>query len=87
MPSQINPVKNGPVKIAKETASSWTTKNPHARDNVNVAMGPRTGNAGAHDGKRGAFISAKEERAPLADYITRAYEDRGQDTADTIRKG
>jgi len=55
-----------------------TTKNPYAVDNVNVKQGPRTGNAGAHEGKRGAFKAAKEERAPLADSIQRAYGDRSQ---------
>jgi len=76
-------MKNDPkysqeVKIAKETAGTWSPKNLHARDNVNVAQGPRTGNAAAHDGKRGNFKAAKEERAPLADVVERAFGARAQ---------
>ena len=49
------------------------TKNPKGVSNVNVKQGPRTGNAGAHAGKRGDFKSAKESRAPLAKVIESAY--------------
>lgn len=72
-----NSVKKGPVKIAKEIAKSWTSKNLHAVDNVNVAQGPRTGTQGLN-GKRSDFIAAKEARAPLAETINRAYGDRAQ---------
>ena len=48
-------------------------RNPHARDNVNVPQGPRTGNEGAHLAKRGNFKAAKAERAPLAEHIERAF--------------
>jgi len=53
--------------------------NPHSRENVNAPMGPRHGNTGAHEGKRGNFLDAKEARAPLADYIENAYAVRGRD--------
>lgn len=49
-----------------------TTRNPHAVDNVNQGMGPRTGNHGM-PAKRNDFISAKAERSDLADSINRAY--------------
>ena len=54
-------------------------RNPHARDNVNVAQGPRTGNAGAHDAKRGRFLAEKAERYELSDHITRAFEGRAKE--------
>jgi len=47
--------------------------NPYSRENVNVPMGPREGNEGAHAAKRGRFLAAKAERAPLADAIEAAY--------------
>ena len=50
--------------------------NPHAVDNVNAPMGPRTGNEGAHTAKRGNFLDAKEERRPLADSVTAAFSQR-----------
>jgi hypothetical protein len=65
------------VKISKETASSWSTENQYHVDNVNVSMGPRTGNDGTPK-KRTDFISAKAERAPLADSINAAYGARAQ---------
>jgi len=69
-----------PVRLSNETdptkAKKISTANMHHRDNVNVAQGPRTGNTSAHDGKRGTFMSAKEERAPLADVIANAYGER-----------
>ena len=51
-------------------------RNPYARENVNVPQGPRTGNAGAHDAKRGNFRAAKAERAPLADEVMAAFGER-----------
>ena len=67
-----NPKKTGAVKIAKETASSWTPRNKHAVDNVNQPMGPRTGNK-SQGTKRADFQAGKEERNSLADTITAAY--------------
>jgi hypothetical protein len=66
---------------------SKSVKNPHHRDNVNVAQGPRTGNAGAHAAKRGEFKSAKEARAPLADFITRGFAGRGTDDKEVVKPG
>ena len=65
------------VRISKETASSWSCENQYHVDNVNVSMGPRTGNDGTPQ-KRTDFISAKAERAPLADSINAAYGARAQ---------
>jgi hypothetical protein len=65
------------VKIANETASAWSCENMYHKDNVNVAMGPRTGNPGTPE-KRSDFVAAKEERVPLADSILKAYGDRAQ---------
>ena len=69
-----------PVKLSKETDPAKPTRisprNLHARDNVNVAQGPRMGNEGAHSAKRGKFINSKEERAPLAKTIEDAYAKR-----------
>lgn len=72
---------SGKVKIEKVTESEGikSVKNAHHRDNVNVAQGPRTGNASAHDGKRSKFSAQKEERAPLADMIAKAFGARAQD--------
>ena len=75
----------GRVRILKEaesdrpdTADERTrfSRNPHARDNVNVPQGPRVGMAGAHLAKRGNFLDAKAERQPLADMIERAFAGR-----------
>lgn len=63
---------SGKVLIAKESASAWSTKNPHAVDNVNQSQGPRTGNHGT-PAKRGEFMDAKEARQPLATVINQAY--------------
>lgn len=63
------------VRIARETAAAWSCENQYHRDNVNVAMGPRTGNDGTPQ-KRTDFISAKAERAPLATMIQDAYAKR-----------
>jgi len=75
----------GKVRILKEaesdrrdTADERTkfSRNPHARDNVNVAQGPRVGMEGAHKAKRGNFLDQKAERKPLADMVTRAFAGR-----------
>jgi hypothetical protein len=52
------------------------SRNRYHRDNVNVPMGPRIGNEGAHAEKRGNFLDAKAERQPLADEIMNAYAKR-----------
>ena len=71
---------SGKVLINEQSSpGAKTTKNPNAVANVNQKQGPRTGNASAHDGKRSDFKSAKEERAPLADMIARAFGARAQD--------
>jgi hypothetical protein len=62
------------------------TKNQYSKSNVNVAQGPRTGNPG-RKGKRGEFLDAKAERAPVADAIAAAYTARGRDNAETIKTG
>lgn len=54
-------------------------RNPYARDNVNVAQGPRTGNDGAHKAKRGNFLDAKEARRPLAEMVTGAFSKREEE--------
>ena len=61
-----------------DTADERTkfSRNPHARDNVNVAQGPRVGNTGAHKAKRGNFLDAKAEREELSEMITRAFDHR-----------
>ena len=65
------------VKISDEKASAWNSDNQYHKDNVNVAMGPRTGNTGTPS-KRKDFVSAKAEREPLADSILSAYGERAQ---------
>jgi hypothetical protein len=65
------------VKISDEKASAWSCDNQYHKDNVNVAMGPRTGNTGTPE-KRSDFVSAKAEREPLADSILSAYGERAQ---------
>jgi len=80
------------VLIEKEKDSDAPTpqsrrRNPHAVANVNQSQGPRTGNAGAHAGKRGNFKTAKEARAPLADFVERAFAHRGEDDRETIKPG
>lgn len=69
---------SGKVLIEKEADKSTRTaesirRNPHAVANVNQPQGPRHGNEGAHAAKRGNFMAAKEERAPIADSIARAF--------------
>jgi hypothetical protein len=76
-----NPEKKGPVKIAKETASKWSCRNEYAVDNVNVAQGPKTGNAGDL-AKRRSFVAAKESREPLATMIQDAYAKRQHEYED-----
>jgi len=72
-----NPSYSARVRISEESSpGARTTRNPHAVDNVNKSMGPRTGNAAARPGKRSTFVDNKQERAPLADIILRAYGDR-----------
>jgi hypothetical protein len=75
----------GRVRIEKEakadrrdTADERTkfSRNPHARDNVNVPQGPRVGMEGAHKAKRSNFLDAKAERQPLADMVTGAFAGR-----------
>jgi len=66
------------VLIEKEADKSSRTaesirRNPHAVENVNQPQGPRHGNTGAHEAKRGNFQAAKAERAPIADSIARAF--------------
>jgi hypothetical protein len=61
------------LRDEQKSPGSKSVKNQYAVSNVNVAQGPRTGNASAHEGKRKEFKSAKEERAPLADMIAKAY--------------
>ena len=68
----INAKTKGTVRISKETAVAWSPENQYHVDNVNVSMGPRTGNDGTPS-KRSDFQAAKAERAPLADSITEAY--------------
>jgi len=55
------------------------TKNPYAKENVNVAQGPRVGNTSPRAGKRGVFLDAKAERQPLADEIERAFAARDRE--------
>ena len=80
-------MKNDPrystkVRIAKDTAAVWSCENPQHRTNVNQAQGPRTGNSGAHDGKRSAFVAEKQARAPLAKVIQDAYARRQHEYQD-----
>ena len=60
---------------------SKSVKNPHARDNVNVAQGPRTGTDGTMS-KRTDFKAAKSEREPLATMIQDAYAKRQHEYED-----
>lgn len=71
-------MSKGKVLINEEkNPGSKSVKNPHAVSNVNQPQGPRVGNEGAHSAKRGAFKAQKEERAPLADFVERAFANRG----------
>jgi hypothetical protein len=54
-------------------------RNPYAVTNVNQPMGPRTGNEGAHAAKRGNFLDAKAERAPLADQVMAGFAGRARE--------
>ena len=53
--------------------------NPHTVKNVNAPMGPRTGNEGAHEAKRGRFLDEKESRAPLAEQVLSAFAVRARE--------
>jgi hypothetical protein len=53
----------------KKVSTRISCANPYAVSNVNQPQGPRTGNAAAHDAKRGEFSRAKEARYPLADQV------------------
>ena len=78
-----NSKTRGPVKLDKDTgARGWTSANPHAVDNVNVAQGPRTGNRNLDMKKRSDFIAAKESREPLATMIEDAYAARQHEYED-----
>jgi len=63
-------------ELVEEHSLGRLSGNPHAVDNVNAPMGPRTGNAGAHAAKRGNFLDEKESRRPLADSVTAAFSRR-----------
>jgi hypothetical protein len=67
------------LRDEQASPGSKSTKNQYAVSNVNQKQGPRMGNASAHEGKRTAFTAAKEERAPLADMIAKAYGARTPD--------
>ena len=58
------------------TESKMDVRNPYGRDNVNVPMGPRTGNAGAHEAKRSNFLDAKASRETIADQVMAAFAGR-----------
>jgi len=77
----INKQARSTVKIANEKASAWSCENQYHRDNVNVAMGPRTGNDGM-PAKRAEFTAAKASREPLARMITDAYVARAHEYKD-----
>jgi hypothetical protein len=81
MAIQNSKTEKGPVKVAKETSASWTSRNIYAVDNVNVAQGPRVGVNGAQ-GKRASFQEAKEAREPLANIINDAYAKRAHEYAE-----
>ena len=69
------------IEKIKEGSGRVSTKNPHARDNVNVAQGPRTGNNESTE-KRSTFKAAKAEREPLATMIQDAYARRQHEYED-----
>lgn len=66
------------VEKTKEKSTRTGTANPNAVSNVNAKQGPRRGNADARPGKRSEFVAAKQDRAPVADAIERAYGARAQ---------
>ena len=66
------------------TESGRFEGNPHSVANVNQPQGPRTGNEGAHRAKRGRFLDEKESRAPLADFIERAFAGRAAELLSLI---
>ena len=66
-------------KVLIEKERDTTRRTPDAiktnlynKTNVNVAQGPRTGNDGSM-AKRSSFKTQKDQRAPLADHIARAF--------------
>lgn len=61
------------------TESRMDVRNPYGRDNVNVPMGPRVGNEGAHSAKRGNFLDQKASRGPIADQIMAAFSRRASE--------
>lgn len=80
-----NPSYSGRARIAENpNPGMTTTRNPHAVDSVNQRQGPRTGNSSARPGKRQDFVDDKQDRAPLADVINRAYAQRGQGRRDHV---
>lgn len=56
-----------------DTRTNTVGRNEYARDNVNVAQGPRVGTTGAHAAKRANFLEEKEARYVISDSITRAF--------------
>jgi hypothetical protein len=62
------------------------SSNPKSVKNVNVAQGPRTGNADAHDGKRRTSVADKAARAPLADMVLNMFDARGQSRSDYVNR-
>jgi hypothetical protein len=62
----------------KSSPGSKSVKNMYAVESVNVAQGPRTGNAGTMS-KRSDFMAAKETRQPLADMVASAIGNRTPD--------
>ena len=53
--------------------------NPHSVANVNAPQGPRTGNEGAHQAKRGNFLDAKAEREPSAAAVMNSFSQREEE--------
>ena len=75
-----NPSYRSNVRLDEEkNPGAKTTRNPNAVDNVNQAMGPRSGNRGT-PAKRSEFIDGKDQRTALADTINRAYAMRSPTT-------
>jgi hypothetical protein len=69
-------IKKASADKADTRTEGNKSRNPYARDNVNVPMGPRTGNPGAHSAKRGNFLDQKAEREPVANTILAAFAGR-----------
>lgn len=78
-----NPSYSGQARIAENPNPGMkSTRNPNSVDSVNQRQGPRTGNMAARPGKRQDFVEDKQSRAPLADVINQAYEQRGRGRRD-----